>query len=99
MLGTSRYVREGEVVGFEFALLQSEGGDLTFLPHPGGVASEHLFRLTRAAPGEAVFEAPEHDFPRRITYRSVPGGLEASADGGPDDDSPRVWTMRSIDCG
>lgn len=99
MLGTSRYVREGDVVGFEFALLRSEGDGLTFLPHPGGIASEHLFRLTRAAPGEAVFEAPEHDFPRRITYRSVPGGLEASADGGPEDDSPRRWTMRAIDCG
>jgi hypothetical protein len=99
MLGTTRYMRGGQVVSFEFALLRAEGDDLTFLPHPGGVASEHLFRLTRAAPGEAVFEAPEHDYPRRIIYRSLPEGLQATIDAGDGDDSPRSWTMNGIDCG
>ena len=99
MLGSSRFVRDGEVVGWEFSLLRAEGEALTLLPHPGGVASEHVFRLTTSAQGEVVFEAPEHDYPRRISYRRVPEGLEAKIDAGADDDSPRRWTMHSIDCG
>ena len=99
MLGTSRFVREGEVVSFEFSLIRSVGDEITLLPHPGGVASEHHFRLTRSGPGEALFEAPEHDYPRRIGYRSVREGLEAKIDGGSDDGSPRAWTMHAIDCG
>lgn len=99
MLGTSRFVRDGTVVSFEFALLRADGSEVALLPHPGGVASEHPFRLTSVGGGEAVFEAPEHDYPRRILYRLVPEGLEARIDSGTGDDTPRRWTMRAIDCG
>lgn len=98
MLGTSRFVRDGRTVSFEFGLIQVVSGEVVYLPHPGGTASEHAFRLTRSVPGEVLFEAPEHDFPKRIAYRRVPGGLQASIDGGADDPEPRVWRMVGVAC-
>ncbi len=98
MLATSRFVREGRVVSFEFGIVSATADGVTYLPHPGGVASEHLFRLTEGSEGFARFEAPEHDYPRRIAYRRVEGGLEATIDGGEDDSEPRSWRMAAIPC-
>lgn len=98
MMGTSRFVRDGRVLSFEFSLIREVGDSLTLLPHPGGVASEHSFALTRSGPGEALFEAPDHDYPRRIRYSRDGDGLRASIDGGEGDSSPRQWFMAPIAC-
>lgn len=99
VLGTTRYLREGRAVGFEFAHLAPVDGTLTLTPFPGGERSEHAFALTLHDAGFAVFEAPEHDYPKRIRYALLPDGhLQASIDGGPGDDDPRVWTMEPISC-
>lgn len=99
VLGSTRYLRDGRAVGFEFTLIHREDGVLVLTPHPGGERSEHGFRLTDHGPGRVTFEAPEHDFPKRIRYAREPGGgLTATVDGGPDDPSPRAWTMQPVDC-
>lgn len=98
MLGTSRFVRDGRVVSFEFGLIQDTPVGVSYLPHPGGTASEHAFHLVASAPGEARFEAPDHDYPKRIAYRRTPGGLQARIDAGADDPDPRVWEMEPVAC-
>lgn len=96
MLGTTRYLRDGRVVDFEFAMLEETDGAVTLWPYPGGERSAHGFPLV-AGDGEIVFENPEHDFPVRIIYRRV----------GPDDLAPRIegrdgeargWELRRVAC-
>jgi hypothetical protein len=98
MLGTSRFIRDGRLASFEFGLIRSSGGAVELVPHPGGTRSPHPFVLTSSTPGEAVFEAPQHDYPKRIVYRRVADGLEARIDGGADDAEPRVWRMEPAAC-
>ena len=69
MLGMSRTVRGGATVAHEFLQIREvEPGKLAYVARPSGQA-EATFMLVRAAPGEAVFENPQHDFPQRIVYR------------------------------
>ncbi|MEK9501742.1 DUF6265 family protein [Gaopeijia maritima] len=98
MLATSRFLRGGRMVSFEFSLLRATDQGVWLLPHPGGVASEHAFELTSAADGRLVFEAPEHDYPTRIVYHRTVEGLQARIDGGADDPEPRVWQMAAVPC-
>lgn len=99
MLGTTQYLRDGATVGFEFGHLEATVTGVVYTPYPGGKRSEHGFRLTSTAPGEAVFEAPEHDYPKRITYRrTVEGGLEVTIDAGPEDPTPRGWALSRASC-
>ena len=51
------------------------------------------FKLTKATKTEWVFENPQHDFPKRITYRFVGSDqIEATIDGGPSSSQkPQVW--------
>ena len=99
MLSTSRFVSGDRVLSFEFGLIRAAGETIVYLPHPGGVASEHPFVLTDAGPGQVMFEAPDHDYPKRIRYTRTDDGLEARIDGGADDPEPRAWRMESAACG
>ena len=99
MLGSVVYVRDGRATQHEFVELRSEDGAVSFLPYPGGNRSEHTFLMTSGDGTSAVFEAPEHDYPKRILYRAVGSdGLEGSIDGGPDDESPRRWPLLRVTC-
>lgn len=98
MLGTTRYFRDGRAVDFEFGLLRADTSGVLLLPHPRGRASPHAFRLTGHAAGAWTFEAPEHDYPKRILYRLEGMDLEARIDGGPDDPEPRRWTLHAEPC-
>ena len=99
ILGTTRFLRPGARTTFEFSTLAVEEGVLTLTPYPGGVRSPHAFRLTAAAPGRLVFEAPEHDYPKRIIYeRIADDGLRARIDAGAEDPDPPVWEMVRVPC-
>jgi hypothetical protein len=98
MLSTTRYFRDGRAVDFEFGLVRADSAGVLFLPHPRGRASEHAFRLTDSRPGHWTFEAPEHDYPRRILYRLEGTELEARIDAGADDPEPRRWRLEAVPC-
>lgn len=74
MLGLSRFMRDGRTVQHEFSRITADSTGVTLLPFPGGSPSEHGFRMTHLEDGRAIFEAPEHDFPKRIIYRRNPDG-------------------------
>ena len=90
MLGLNRGVRGERKATFEYLRLESDAQGVVYLASPGG-APPTPFRLTSAAPGHAVFENPEHDFPKRIEYRLEGDVLTASVAG---DKPGPSWAFR-----
>jgi len=100
VLGLSRFLRGDRVVQHEFSRITADSTGIALLPFPGGVRSEHAFRLTALTPGSATFEAPEHDFPKRIRYTAAAdGSLTARIDGGTDESRAQEWRMTPRPCG
>ena len=78
MLGVSRTVSRGKMVGFEYLRIVERDGGLVYIAQPGG-APPTEFVLTKLGTTRAVFENPRHDFPQRIVYElSAEGRLSAS---------------------
>ena len=99
MLGLSVYVRDGRAVGHEMTRVAVEEGRVVMTPYPNGVRSEHGFVLTTLRENEAVFEAPEHDYPKRILYRrNADGSRWARIDGGPEDREGQEWRFVAAPC-
>lgn len=99
MLGTTRYLRDGATRQFEFTRITAGRDGVVLLPFPGGTASADPFRLTTVEADRAVFEAPEHDFPKRIIYRrDADGSLVARIDGGEGSDQASEWRMDAAPC-
>lgn len=82
MVGMGRTTGEpGEAPSFEFLRIEKRPSGIVYVAQPGGRAPTE-FRLVRLQPGRAVFENPEHDFPKRISYtHEADGGLTARVEG------------------
>ncbi len=93
MLGTTRYLIEGRAVMFELTSILLDDSTVTLTPYPRGSRSEHGFELTSVVADSAVFEAPEHDFPKRIIYRLRDGQLLARIDDGTLAGPSQSWQM------
>ena len=99
MVGTTRYLRDGRTVMFEFTQITADSTGIFLLPYPRGRPSEDAFRLTVLQSGRAVFEAPEHDFPKRIIYRSESADVRiARIDGGAGSTQVQEWRMERVSC-
>ena len=90
MMGMARNVQAGKVREYEFTLLRQEpNGDIFYVASPSK-QSEARFKLTSLRKGEAVFENPEHDFPKKIIYaQQADGSLLAAIEGPGRDGQPR----------
>jgi len=83
MIGMGRTVAGGKTVEFEYLRIEQRVDAIYYVAHPKARCPGTDFKLTRRTAGEAVFENPQHDFPKRIMYRKNPdGSLTASIDGG-----------------
>ena len=83
MLGMSRTVAGDKTVEFEYLRIEQRADGIYYVAHPKARCPGTDFKLTRASATEAVFENPQHDFPKRIIYRKSGGDvLTASIDGG-----------------
>ena len=80
MLGVGRTIRGGKTIFNEFLRIAVDGGKITYFAHVGTKGATP-FPMIRASDTEVVFENPEHDFPQRIIYRKVDGGLFARIEG------------------
>jgi len=80
MLGVGRTIRGGKTIFNEFLRIAVDGGKITYFAHVGTKGATP-FALIRASDTEVVFENPAHDFPQRIIYRKVEGGLSARIEG------------------
>ncbi|MCP3143407.1 DUF6265 family protein [Pyxidicoccus xibeiensis] len=68
MLGMSRYVSGGRTVFFEYLRIEARADGLYYIAHPKARPGVE-FKLVHCAEGEALFENPAHDHPKRIRYQ------------------------------
>ena len=82
MLGMSRTVAKGRVVEQAFRQIrEGPGGDLFYVLQMAG-QPEAAYQGTTVGDSEVVFENPEHDYPRKISYRLQPdGSLQVGLEG------------------
>lgn len=73
MLGTSRTVKNGAMVGFECLRVVERDGSLVYVAQPGGRPPTE-FVLTALEGTRAVCENPRHDSPQRIVYELCDDG-------------------------
>lgn len=83
MMGMSRTVAGEKTVEFEYLRIEQRADGIYYVAHPKARCPGTDFKLTRASATEAVFENPQHEFPKRIIYRrTADDSLTASIDGG-----------------
>lgn len=68
MLGVSRTIARDRMVGFEFLRIEKRAAGIFYVAQPGGRPPTD-FKLTQSGATSAVFENPQHDHPKIITYR------------------------------
>jgi hypothetical protein len=83
MLGLSRTLQDGRMTAFEFLRIVEREDGIFYVAQPGGRPPTE-FKLTAYDGRVALFENPQHDYPRRIAYRrNDDGTLGATIDAGP----------------
>ena len=83
MLGMSRTVGGDKTIEFEYLRIEQREDGIYYVAHPKARCPGTDFKLTRLSSSEAVFENPQHDFPKRIIYRKTSeDALTASIDAG-----------------
>ena len=83
MMGMSRTVAGEKAVEFEYLRIEERADGIYYVAHPKARCPGTDFKLTKASATEAVFENPQHDFPKRIIYRKTgDASLTASIDAG-----------------
>lgn len=76
-LGFNRTLVGGQTRGYELLRLSRTSSGIQLLAAPSGQATTS-FALTRVSASEALFENPEHDFPRWVRYERDGDRLIAS---------------------
>jgi len=83
MMGLSRTMAGGKMVEFEYLRIVARADGIFYISHPNARTPGTEFKLTKLTADQAIFENPQHDFPKRILYKKNPdGSLTASIDGG-----------------
>ncbi|HKS10233.1 MAG TPA: DUF6265 family protein [Pyrinomonadaceae bacterium] len=96
MMGMSRTVAGEKIVEFEYLRIEQRADGVYYVAHPKARCPGTDFKLTKASGSEAVFENPQHDFPKRIIYRKTgDDSLTASIDGG-EDTKPMSFAFRRM---
>jgi hypothetical protein len=99
MMGVARTIRSGKVIQHEFLLIDTDAEGVFYLPRISSGAEPVKFRLATQGASEAIFENPAHDFPQRILYRKIEGGLFARIDGKQNGRDRAVdFPMKSVPC-
>ncbi len=99
IVGTTRYLRDGHTVMFEFSSIVHDSTGIVLWPYPRGNKSADGFRLTNVDGHGAIFEAPEHDFPKRISYIiESPDVRIARIDDSTDGGQATEWRMERVAC-
>jgi len=99
MHGMGRTVAGGRTVDWEWLRIEERDGRLVFVALPARQAETEFVQV---ALGDSVvtFENPEHDFPRRISYRREPdGSIVARIEGGEGESLRAVdFPLQHADC-
>jgi hypothetical protein len=96
MMGLSRTVAGDKTVEFDYFRIEQRSDGIYYVAHPRARCPGTDFKLTRSSATEAVFENPQHDFPKRIIYRKTgDDALTASIDGG-EGTKAMSWSFKKI---
>ena len=96
MIGMSRTVAGGKLASFESLRIEQRGEAIFYVASVKGRCPATDFKLTQVTADEAVFENPEHDFPKRIIYRKKSATeMVASIDAGAGTKSEEYTFTRS----
>ena len=82
MMGVSRTVSGGKMTEFEYLRIVERADGIFYIAHPNARTPGTEFKLTKVTPDQAIFENPQHDFPKRIIYKKTAEGITASIDAG-----------------
>ncbi|WP_367754613.1 DUF6265 family protein [Flavobacterium sp. WC2421] len=71
--GQSYFIKGKDTIHFETIQLQQKGEELTYNANVQGQNEDKPvpFKLTKTTEKELVFENPKHDYPQKISYKSV----------------------------
>lgn len=97
LIGMGRVSGDGKTFFFEFLRIETRPDGIFYVAQPkGGPKTD--FKLVKGAPGEAVFENLQHDFPKRIIYRRLEDGrLFARTEGdGTEKEKPAEFTYDPV---
>lgn len=90
LIGSGRNVSGGKTTFFELLRIEARSDGVFYVAQPmGGEKTE--FRRVPGPDDALVFENPEHDFPRRVSYRRVPEGVRVRIEGATADRAEE-WT-------
>jgi hypothetical protein len=81
MLGMSRTVRDGKMIGYEFLRIVSDDVSVKYVSRPAENSADTAFRVLEWTANSVVFSNPDHDFPQRIIYRLDHDKLTARIEG------------------
>jgi hypothetical protein len=101
MLATTRYLDDnsGRTRGWELSRIVADSAGIALLPAPGGIQAGRFSLAAGTAAGEARFEDPTHDFPKRIIYRRLDARtLAVRVDGGAGDREAQEWRLARVPC-
>lgn len=98
MMGMNRTVRPDGKTSFENLRIAQVGDKVVYLASPGGRTPPTEFPLVKLESKRAVFENPDHPFPRRIIYAlDASGSLMARIEGTIQGrDASREWKWERI---
>ena len=96
LLGNLKTVKNTATIFFEFIEIRALEDGVFLTPYPNGQKSSVRFALIELEPDKASFDNPEHDFPRRITYRLLPDGELLTRVAGVIDERPVLEEYRSL---
>ena len=100
MLATTRYLDDNtsRTRGWEFSRIVADSAGVVLFPAPMG-RQQGRFRLASSRAGEARFEDPSHDHPKRIIYRRMGARrLTVQIDAGEGDREAMVLELDRVAC-
>ena len=97
LIGMGRVSAGGKTYFFEYLRVETRPDGIYYVAQPKG-GPPTAFKLVKLAPGEAVFENLEHDFPKRLIYKKLAdGGLFARTEGdGTEKEKPSEFRYRPL---
>lgn len=79
--GGSKTIKEGKVIFSESLKIEKTADGIYYVADVAHNPAPVKFKLTNVTDTSAVFENPDHDFPKKITYLLEEGNLHAFIEG------------------
>lgn len=79
--GGSKTIKEGKVIFSESLKIEKTADGIYYVADVAHNPAPVKFKLTSVTDTSAVFENPDHDFPKKITYLLEEGNLHAFIEG------------------